>query len=172
MTLDHSLVLPENVLVDIAPQPIVYYTVIQGEVNNTIDANDNLALADIMNYNTTGTWGGDCPDRIEIEYYTDCDILNNLTDNVIHHNLNPFDISPNPASDKLRIASKQLEVVETIEQIEIYSINGELLKSFNLSELGERMVELDVSFINQSQLIVLSIITAKNKYNEIISITK
>jgi len=91
---------------------------------------------------------------------------------MIYNLINPFEISPNPTNGKLRIESTQFEVIEDIEKVEVYSIEGKLLKSIDLSTSWERMIELDVSFINQSQSIILSVITAKNKYNEIINITK
>lgn len=172
LTLGHSLTLPEDPLNDIGSQPLLYYGVVIGETNNSIDVGDQNALNDAMSYNTTGVWGGDCPDRIEIEYYTDCDILNNLSDDIIYNTLNPFEVFPNPTNDKLQIKSTQFEVIEAIEKNEVYSIGGSLLKSIDFSKSGGRMIEIDVSFINHSQLVVLSLITAKNKYNEIISITE
>lgn len=64
ITLGHSLTLPEDPINDIGSQPLVYYGVILGETNNSIDTGDQNALNDAMNYNTTDIWGGDCPDRI------------------------------------------------------------------------------------------------------------
>lgn len=153
-------------------QSIVYYTVIQGEVNNEIEESDVNALNNVMNYNTTGIWGGACPDRVDIDYFEDCDVLNSTMEHFTHNDVKGYySIFPNPSSGELYVKPLDAINAEPIERIEVYDMTGQLLMMTDRS-LSERELELDLSFITNSQLITLRIITSKNEYNGLVTVIK
>jgi len=99
--------------------------VIQGEVNNEIEESDVNALNNVMNYNTTGIWGGGCPDRVDIGYFEDCDVLNSTIEYFTHNNAKDYySIFPNPSRGELYVKPIDTVNAESIERIEVYDINS------------------------------------------------
>ncbi len=169
LTLEHFLKLPEDPLNDIGSQPLMYYVDVVGGVNNSIDAADQNALDNVMNFNTTSAWGGQCPDEISQEYFNDCDVLNSSREHIFSNEYNPLNIFPNPTKADMRIELKSENGTEYIERIEVYTMTGQRLATFDTNGTRNYFTQLDLSFIGQSQLLLLKILTNKQEYNEIIS---
>jgi hypothetical protein len=82
-----------------------------------------------------------------------------------------YSIFPNPSSGELYVKPIDAVNAEPIERIEVYDMIGQLLMMTDRSS-GEKELELDLSFIADSQLINIRIMTSENECNGLVAIVK